>query len=335
MERPIQSLFPLINRRFQSFAEATDASLGVLAGSLPGTIAVAQVEPDGTLCRVLDTRGGQRLERGALLPLVNRDAPNGNGDGRHGSLTRVEAEHLEPEALVALGFAESIALPVELSDGHVVGMLCALATKPGVYRADDVVLLGLAARLLGYEWERVRSRAELRELRHRLRDGEPLDPETGLPNRAGFGAQLEREWKLSRRGTVKSSVLACEIRVDGRDSEPDAALSRLAIKDCADVLAGAARTTDHVGRIGDTTLGVVMIGAVDPVGIASFTRRYSQALQRTIRARPFAVALSTGAHPLAEADSAEQALDLAERTAQEWTAERTEAVAGVGEEELA
>ena len=328
----LQQLVPLINRRFQSFAEATDAALGVLAGALPGAIVVAQVEPEGNVCRVLDTRGtgGERLERGSLLPFVVAGA-NGNGDS---ALARAaQGEHLDPEVLVGLGFAESISVPVELSDGQVVGLLCALATKDGVYRSEDVVMLGLAARLLSYEWERVRSRAELRELRHRVRGGQPSDPETGLANRAGFGDLLEREWMLSRRGTVGSTVVACEIRVDGSDSESVAALSRLAIKDAADVLTAVARTTDHVGRIGETTLGVVIIGAVDPAGITAFTRRYSQALQRTVHSRPFRVALSTGAHPLAETDTAEQALDLAERTAREWAIDDVGAAAGVGEED--
>ena len=82
----LQQLVPLINRRFQSFAEATDAALGVLAGALPGTIVVAQVEPEGNVCRVLDTRGtgGERLERGSLLPFVVAGA-NGNGDTRAGA----------------------------------------------------------------------------------------------------------------------------------------------------------------------------------------------------------------------------------------------------------
>ena len=54
---PLQSLFPLISRRFQSFAEATDAALDVLADQVPGEIVLGQIEAGDDKLRVLDVRG--------------------------------------------------------------------------------------------------------------------------------------------------------------------------------------------------------------------------------------------------------------------------------------
>jgi GGDEF domain-containing protein len=315
----LQHLVPLINRRFQSFAEATDAALGVLAGALPGTIVVGQIEPEGNSCRVLDARGdgGPGVDRGAMLPLaVPAGNGNGNGTGAHSRALRDGTnDQLDPEFLRSLGFAGSLSLPVELSDGNVVGVLCAVAPDDGLYRHEHVIILGLAARLLSYEWERVRSRAELRQLRQRAADGASADPETGLPNRAAFGDLLDREWRLAKRGTVNSTVVALRIEVDASEPELEASHTLLALKDAAEVLAGAVRTTDHVGRLDELTLGVVMIGSEDPAGVAALVGRYEQALHRHTRGRPFEISLSVGFQTLDQAASFEAALEVAEQGA--------------------
>jgi hypothetical protein len=57
VESSLQSLFPLISRRFQSFSEAADAALDVLADQVPGEIVIGQIEAGDDKLRVLDVRG--------------------------------------------------------------------------------------------------------------------------------------------------------------------------------------------------------------------------------------------------------------------------------------
>ena len=229
----LEKLAPLVDRRFQSFAEATDAALDSLAASLPGCIVLTQIELDGGVCRVFDFRGPNFVgtERAMVMPT----------DGE-----RVDAAFLD-----SLGVKDVISVPVELNAGIVGGVLLAISPEENSYTREHSTVIAIAARVLGYEWERVRTRAELRTLLQQVRDGDQYDPETGLRNRVGFEELLHREWRLARRGTLPSTVVA--IRIEMSSDEPDgaAALKHLAAKDAAEVLAGAARGTDHVGRIGE------------------------------------------------------------------------------------
>ncbi len=312
MERPLQSLFPLISRRFQSFSEATDATLDVLTDQVPGEIVLGQVEPDEDRLRVLEVRGASiiGIERGNLLPLARVKAAGGRGpedgmlDGTAG-IDDLDADHLR-----SLGLSEWVALPLELSDGAVVGIVAALSRRQGDFNAEHVVLLGLAARMLAYEWERVRARNELRRLRHRLHADGNADPETGLPGRDRFLDLLEREWRLARRGTV-SSMAVC-FRVHAGDEAEGSPLSVLALKDAAEALAGAARTTDQIGRIGPMELGVAMVGCEDEAGVEALVHRFEQALRRVTHGRPVPVSVTHGSASLGDTESPLEALERAE-----------------------
>ncbi len=298
----LQSLFPLVNRRFQSFAEASDAALEVLARALPGTAVLGQIDPDEGVCRVADLRGAETdaVERRGLLPQLPDSA------------------ELDAEAMRARGIQTTISLPLELSDGSIVGIVCALSESANAYRSEHVLMLGLVARMLSYEWERVHSRAELRRLRHRLREGGGLaDPDTGLPDRGAFTALLEREWRLAQRGTLGSTVIACTVRAEAEAEEAGASLARLAIKDAAEVLAAVARNTDHVGRVGEMTLAVVMVGSDDPAGAEALERRFLEALRRVTGSRPGQIGVSFGHASLQQAPSADQALAVAESAAEQ------------------
>ncbi len=289
----LQALTPLISRRFQSFAEAAESALWAVAGSVEGTIVLGQAEDDGKTWRLLDVRGApcQGLERGTL-------APRGVDDG------------LTAEFLRSRGVADSISLPLELSDGSVVGIVAALGDDDS-YGPDDLVVVSLAARTLAYEWERVRSRAELREVRQRLADGRGIDPETSLVDRAGFTELLDREWRLAKRGTVRSMLVVCEI---GLDDEPNgSALFRLALKDAAEVLSGAARITDHVGRVAESRLATVLVGCTDVAGVEAMLTRFSDSLRRVTSARQCEIDLICGTMAIEDADSPEAALEHAEQ----------------------
>src|SRR5687768_15170243 len=199
VESSLQSLFPLISRRFQSFAEATDAALDVLADQVPGEIVIGQIEAGDDKLRVLDVRGAETvgIERGNMLPLAKMKSSNGLGpdstvlEGASG-IDDLDAHHLQ-----SLGLGEWIALPLEMSDGAVVGIVAGLSRRQGDYKAEHVVLLGLAARMLAYEWERVHTRAALRELKQRVGVATDADAVTGLFGRKRFLDLLEREWKLA------------------------------------------------------------------------------------------------------------------------------------------
>lgn len=313
MERPLQSLFPLISQRFQSFSEATDATLDVIGEQVPGEIVLGQVEPDDDRLRVLEVRGASiiGIERGNMLPLAK--VKGGSGRGPDGGLLDGTAgiDDLEPEHLRSLGLAEWVALPLELSDGAVVGIIAALSRRQGDYHAEHVVLLGLAARMLAYEWERVRARNELRQLRHRLHAGGDADAETGLPGRDRFLDLLEREWRLARRGTVESMAVC--FRIHAGEEPEGSPLSVLALKDAAEALAGAARTTDQVGRVGAMDLGVAMIGCEDEAGVDALVHRFEQALRRVTHGRPVEVRVTHGSAALSGAESALGALERAEQ----------------------
>ncbi len=60
MESSLQPLFPLISRRFQSFAEAADAALDVLSDQVPGEIVIGQIEAGDDKLRVLDGAAPRR-----------------------------------------------------------------------------------------------------------------------------------------------------------------------------------------------------------------------------------------------------------------------------------
>jgi len=71
---------------------------------------------------------------------------------------------LDPEFLRALEVQSYLAVPLESSDGTSLGTLCAVGTETGLFNQDHVELLTLSGRLLTYEWESVKWRADLRRL---------------------------------------------------------------------------------------------------------------------------------------------------------------------------
>lgn len=295
----LEKLAPLVDRRFQSFAEATDAALDSLAASLPGCIVLTQTELEGGVCRVFDFRGPNFVgtERAMVMPT----------DGE-----RVDAAFLD-----SLGVKDVISVPVELNAGIVGGVLLAISPEENSYTREHSTVIAIAARVLGYEWERVRTRAELRTLLQQVRDGDQYDPETGLRNRVGFEELLHREWRLARRGTLPSTVVAIRIEMSSDETDGAATLKHLAAKDAAEVLAGAARGTDHVGRIGEWSFGVVMIGCDDEAGVMPLIQRYEDALSRATDSRAFQLSVSSGSQRLVEASSAQIALESAEAEANE------------------
>jgi GGDEF domain-containing protein len=300
-----RALVRLADQRFQSFSEAAEAVLGALEEVVPGTLMLGQFDPDEPVCRVIEVRGDgvNGLRRGSALPLAESIPARSNG-----SATAAPDEgRLDGEYLRSLSVKTWLATPLEMSDGTIAGSLCALATNTDAFCTDHAALLGIAARMLSYEWESVNRRAELRRLREQARDSATTDADTGLANRDSFVDSLDREWRLAERGTVQSVLVTCEV---GTDAGVGDAAARLALKDAAEVLNATVRTTDHAGRVGDSRLAAVLIGC-EEAGAAAFVHRFEAALQRVTHARPHPVRLSFAVQPLAGTPSPGEALESA------------------------
>lgn len=316
-----RALAQLTNRRFRSFSEAVDSVLAALDQAIPGTVMLGQLDTAEELCRVIDVRGGAKihLRRGTTLPLAavttNETGSESNGDW--GVTTDGE---LDREFLRSLSVTACLTRHLEMSDGSIIGALCALDTDSGAYSSDHLVLLGVAARLLSYEWENVSRRAELRRLKESVRDIGSSDADTGLPNRESFLELLEREWRLSERGTVQSVLVACHVRVDGPEGDLGERLATLALKDAAELLSATARSTDHVGRTGAMDLAAVLVGCHGIESAEAFLRRFRAAVERVTDGREIPISTFFSTQALAGSGSAHEALLSAERAARDTSA---------------
>ena len=302
----LSALARLAERRFSSFSEAADTVLDVLEAELPpGSILLGRVDWDEGELRLIDVRGeiSSGLAAGSTMPL----APAATA-GRGGLL--------DQETLQRLSVRSYIALPLDSSSGAGALTLCALASGTDVFTREHLEVLSIAGRLLTYEWESVKWRADLRRMDERLRDPERTDSLTGLLNRLAFVEAVEREWRLAERGTLETYVLAFRVANLGQVSERHgAAVAELMLKDAADVMNTAVRRTDHAGRITDDSFGAVLVGCKGLEGAAAFVGRYGQALTRVTQERPAVLDLSYAICSLGDAASPEAALDRIEREA--------------------
>jgi len=313
----IRVLTRLSNGRFQSFSEAAEATLDALEEGVPGTIVLGRLEAEEELFRVIDLRGPavDDLTRGSTLPLLKLGRSENGSAAPGGSPDVVADGGLDGEFLRSLSIESWLAMPLEMSEGNLVGALCAVADRRGAYEPGHAALLGIAARLLSYEWEGVRNRTDLQRLQNQLNDDRITDSETSLPTRETFVAALDREWHLAKRGNVKSVVVACHVETQAPRGDFNGAMPSLALKDAAAVLAGHARSTDHVGRVGEVSLAAVLVGCQSVENAQAFVRRFRFALERTTRARPFPIAVSFGVQDLADSSSPTEALEHAENAA--------------------
>ena len=197
-----------------------------------------------------------------------------------------------------------------------IGVLLATGADGAAPSRELAQLLLIGARLLSYEWESISARAELRRLAEVARDRTSTDPVTGLPNRETLLAAIEREWELSKRGTVESYVVVCHLRDrEALIERYGEAMTNLLLKDVAEVLGGAIRRTDYLARVSPDALSAVLVGCKGPEGALAFLGRAERALERATEGRPAGLQLSYGIQRLADADSTNEALELAEISA--------------------
>jgi diguanylate cyclase len=302
----ISALARLTERRFQSFSEAAEAVLDLLEAELPAdAVLLGQLDWDEGVFRVMEARGSvPGVETGSSLPLATR------GEGSNGLL--------DPDSLRALTVRSYLALPFETSDGSGAITICALGTHTNLFTTTHLELIAVTGRLLTYEWESVRWRADLRRMSEQLRDPKKTDPVTGVPNRESLLADVDREWRLAQRGSVESYVLVCRVSdleaVRGRAGE---AISRLLLKDMTEVLVGAIRRTDHIGRSADDELAVVLVGCKGKAGADAFFERFQESFARVTSGRPDTFRVTYGVRELGPAASGEEAFDQASAEARD------------------
>jgi diguanylate cyclase (GGDEF)-like protein len=306
----ISALARLTERRFQSFSEAAEAVLDLLEAELPAdAILLGQLDWDESLFRVMEARGSvPGVETGSTLPLAARH------EGQNGTTNGL----LDPDSLRALAVRSYLALPFETSDGSGAITLCALGTHTNLFTRAHLELIAVTGRLLTYEWESVRWRADLRRMSEQLRDPKSTDPVTGLPNRESFVPDVDREWRLAQRGSVESYVLVCRVAdLDAVRERTGEAISRLLLKDMAEVLVGAIRRTDHIGRTADDELAVVLVGCKGKAGADAFFERFQESFGRVTSGRPDTFQVTYGVRELGPASSGEEAFDQASTEARE------------------
>jgi GGDEF domain-containing protein len=295
--RETGALIGLAQRRFQNFSEAADSLLETLTDVVPGVLVLGRLDHDEQIHYVIEVRGDEveGLRRGtALIP--------------------AEAGVVSPDSFRSLGAVDWISAPLEMADGRIAGVLCAVATEPDVYRPEHAAQLGVAARLLGHEWESVQLRSELRRLRGKVNAGPSTDAETSLPDREGFNDLLRAEWNAVGEEAVESVLVVCRVATSPNGSGTPAAGDRLALKMAADVLAATVRGADRVGRVGEMSLAAILVGC--PVGeTPAFVARYLGALERVTGGEQAAIDISCGIQPLAGTTTPNEALDLAEAAA--------------------
>jgi GGDEF domain-containing protein len=296
--RETGALIGLAQRRFQNFSEAADSILETLTEVVPGVLVLGRLDHDEQIHYVIEVRGEDvgGLRRGTAL--IPADAG------------------VSPDSFHSLGAADWISAPLEMTDGRIAGVLCAVAAAPDVYLPEHAAQLGLAARLLGHEWESVQLRSELRRLRSQVNAGPSTDAETSLPDRDGFLDLLRAEWNAVDEEAVESVLVVCRVAASANGNGTPVAGDRLALKLAADVLEGTIRGADKVGRIGAMSLGAILVGC--PVGeTPAFVARYLGALERVTDGNRPAIQISCGIQPLAGSSSPDYVLQLAEVEAED------------------
>jgi diguanylate cyclase (GGDEF)-like protein len=324
----VESIAGVAGQSFQSFSQASRAVLDAVATQLPNdTLLVAQLDHSEGEYRVLDARGDavDGIESGLTLALdasfcfhmAGDTAPRLTGDAAgdpvYGTL----------ELQRTGGVRSYCGVPLEMSDGNRFGSLCAMSAETDRFNTSHLQYMSVLARILAYEYERVRRERELRRLKEEVRR-QDVDPLTGVLHHRGFMERLAREWDLSQQGGAESWLVVVTLEglvaVNERFGQ---AMGDLLIKDAARAVSAVARGADIAGRVSGDQFAVALVGCKGREGVDAFTSRLRIAMERTIGDRPASLELGFGAQPLSEAPSAAAALEQADTAAREPAAQPT------------
>ena len=308
---------------FQSFSQAARSVLDAVAQELPGcTVLVSQLDYGEGEYRVLDARDGAslgfeggetaELEDSLDFQMTSDRAPRLTGaagdDPVYGALD------LQSQR----GIQSYVGVPLELSDGNRIGTLTALSGEPDRFSDTDLQLISVLARVLAYEWERVKRELELRRLKDEARRQDDTDPLTGIAHRRTFASLLEREWELTQRGSAESWLVVATLTGLAEANERFGhAMGDLLLKDAARALSAVARGADVVGRISGDQFAAVLVGCKGEEGAAAFCDRLRLATARITGERPAVIESSFAVRALSDAPSAVAALEAAEQQARE------------------
>jgi diguanylate cyclase (GGDEF)-like protein len=313
----VTELARLCARRFTSLGDAVRSSLALLEQQLPSSrIVFAELNYNTDEYRVLDAvgKGVEALTGGARLPLHESFCLHMAGDSAP-ALTGQASEdpvYSELELRVSSGIESYAAAAVELADGTKVASVCAMSAKADRFGEGDLELLTIAARLIGYEWERVTREGELRRLLQLHRDL-TSDPLTGLALRDVFLEQLDRELHLTERGITESYVVALKpLGIEAARTRSGDAVGDLILKNAAEVITAAVRRSDIVGRVAPEMFGVILVGCKGVEGAEAFRLRLESSFERLMSERPEEITLGCGIERVGGAESALAALEAAE-----------------------
>jgi diguanylate cyclase (GGDEF)-like protein len=157
--------------------------------------------------------------------------------------------------------------------------------------------------------------AEVRSLRERqevLAELAYVDSLTGLGNRRAFELHLEREWALTLRDNIDSFVVVADLdRFKQLNDSCGHAAGDLVLRQFADALRRAARSTDILARIGGDEFCVLLIRC-DERAAHSFIARLREAMEETPWPALAQIGASLGHASLQESTSAAKALERAD-----------------------
>ena len=179
--------------------------------------------------------------------------------------------------------------------------------------ADDFV-----AKPVDYDELLARVRAHLRRAEERevLERRAMIDPLTGVLNRRGVSAALQRELRRARASHAPLSLLMIDVdRFKALNDTYGHQTGDTVLRHVASALTGAVRAVDHVGRYGGDEFVVILpdTAAGPAAALADRLRKVRLPALAVSSAGELEVTISIGAATLDDADTAERLVERADQ----------------------
>ncbi|MBK5230495.1 MAG: sensor domain-containing diguanylate cyclase [Thermoleophilia bacterium] len=286
---------------------------------------MAYHDVDAGVLRIVDFRGDPMfgIENGQTMPLLP-----GTGGGSGSKVDPAPAILANPAVRDVHSF---IGVPLELNHDQHFGTLCAIASETERFSRVDAELLTVLGRVIINELGRVivtererdsrlaheelqRRNDDLLRHNNRLRVDAFTDALTGVSNRNGFERALEREWKLSHRGTVQSFLVLIDLDdFKAVNDQFGHTTGDEMLRLCAQSLVDAGRETDVIGRIGGDEFAAILVGCPTGEEAQIFAERAHERLNELLTDSEAGVTFSAGHQGLADAPSPLRAMELADQ----------------------
>lgn len=220
-------------------------------------------------------------------------------------------ERVDQAACRRIGLRSMIVMPLKF-DSKVVGVLKAMAKRPGAFRACDEALLGLLSEVVAAAMHFATQLDSNKLFQKATHDGM-----TNLANRSLFMDRLRKV--VARNGRDRRPAGVLMIDVDGLKQLNDTFGHRIgdaAIREVAKRLKTAARESDTVARLGGDEFAVLLTPVEQAAGIEVAVQRLYAQVAGPFRYedRAYDLSVSIGAACLPEdSDNIEQLLEVADR----------------------